>query len=411
MTRLLAVHQMRWVVCSAVLLWSGLAQCEETEWFGCCTLEGEGRIEYDYNRYYNDVADLGDGDDVLTDVRRAEIGLAGTINTDFDWAANKHLEWAAGYDFKARVTTDAYLKYSTGKAWHVRAGKFKQPLGLEELSSARTGDFISKAAVTNMLALARQIGFAYDHSFANAGITASVFGRTRFEEDRATDPDSGYVLRGYWTPLRKPGQVLHLGIAHAGFNTHEDEVRLRARPNADLTAVRLVDTGILDNASGQSSMGLELLWLSAGMKLEAEFMQTTVRRDAGQRDFTGRGAYVSGVWNLTGEAWTYRNGVPVTPKAKQPRRGLWQAGVRYDWIDLDDGQVLPPAAPGAGNTVDGTLGGSMDIWTAGVSVYWRSHIKLMLNYVSVSSDRYDPAQGIRVRDDPDILEGRVQVYW
>jgi phosphate-selective porin OprO and OprP len=35
----------------------------------------------------------------------------------------------------------------------------------------------------------------------------------------------------------------------------------------------------------------------------------------------------------------------------------------------------------------------------------------MLNYVSVRSDRYDPAAGSTVSDDPEILEARVQVYW
>ena len=387
----------------AALLWAGPARGEDAEAKGCCTLEAEARIEFDYNRYYDDVAELGGGDDTLTGVRRAELTLSGALGT--------HLDWAAGYDFKADAWTDGYLRYKSGGAWSARVGQFKQPLGMEELSSTRTGDFISKAAVTNMLALSRHIGAAYDYSTQTIGTTASVFGRTLTWEGSATDPDQGYGLRAYWTPQRSAGEVVHLGLSHVSFTTHGDAARLRARPNADLTAVRLVDTGILDEVDRQSTTGVELMWLSDGMKLEAEFMQTTVRRTAGQRDFTGQGAYASGVWNLTGETWAYRNGVPVTPKAKQPRRGLWQAGVRYDWIDLDDGNVLPAAIPGAPGTVDGVLGGTMHLWTAGVSVYWLSHLKLMLNYVSARSDRYDSVTGVRVSDDPEILEARVQVYW
>ena len=47
---------------------------------------------------------------------------------------------------------------------------------------------------------------------------------------------------------------------------------------------------------------------------------------------------------------------------------MWQLGLRYDTIDLDDGAVV---------------GGKMDIWTAGVNWYWRSNFKFMLNYVMV----------------------------
>ncbi len=391
------------LVLPLALLWSGLARGEEVAQAGCCTFAAEARIEYDFNRYYSDLADLGGGEDSLSDVRRAEVGISGGIG--------KRVKWSAGYDFKADAWTDAYLKYAVGNHGTLTAGQFKQPLGMEELSSTRTGDFISKAAVTNMLALARHIGVAYDFSTEHTGTTASVFGRTLTWEGNATAPDSGYALRGYWTPVRDTGQVVHLGVSHADFSTYGDQARLRARPNADLTAVRLVDTGTLHEVDRQSTTGTEFMWLSKGMKLEAEYMQSTVRRSGGQRDFTGQGAYVSGVWNLTGEAWAYRNGVPVTPKAKQPRRGLWQAGLRHDWIDLDDGNAVPSSVVGAPGTVDGVLGGTMHLWTAGVSVYWLSHVKLMLNYVSARSDRHDPVAGKQVSDDPQILEARVQLYW
>ena len=404
MTQRLVIVRMGYALTFLIVMpWSCVALCQESTGTSCCTFEAEGRIEYDYNRYRIDVADLGNGEDSLGDVRRVEIGLSGKFG--------KNLKWATSYDFKADNWMDAYLKYSSGGQWTITAGQFKQPQGMEELSSARTGDFISKSSITNMLGLSRRMGVAYELSTGHIGIATSVFGRSITWHGNPADPNRGYALRGYWTPVRSADQTVHLGFSYTDVTTHGNETRLRARPNADLTAVRLVDTGVIDRVDRQSTSGVELMWLSTGMKLEAQLARATVRRQDGLRDFNAHGAYVSGVWNLTGEAWAYRNGVPVTPKPAQPVRGLWQAGVRYDWVDLDDGYVLPPATPAAVHTVNGTLGGTMDIWTAGVSVYLRSHLKFMLNYVSVSSDRYDPDEGVSVSDNPAIVEARVQVYW
>ena len=105
---------------------------------------------------------------------------------------------------------------------------------------------------------------------------------------------------------------------------------------------------------------------------------------------------------------------------------MWQVGLRYDTIDLDDGTVIP-APPRPRFVVDGVLGGEMDTWTVGVNWYWRSNFKFMLNYVMVDSSRYfvrtpaapyadNPANNNvlvnrKVDDNPNILEARVQFYW
>src|SRR3546814_18690252 len=81
-----------------------------------------------------------------------------------------------------------------------------------------------------------------------------------------------------------------------------------------------------------------------------------------------RSGYIQGLWNLTGETWGYKGGVPTTPLPDQPGSGMWQLGLRYDTIDLNDGAVE---------------GGKMNTWTAGVNWYWRSNFKFALNYVKI----------------------------
>ena len=135
------------------------------------------------------------------------------------------------------------------------------------------------------------------------------------------------------------------------------------------------------------------------------------RYRATSRDFSGDGWYVSGVWNVTGETWGYKSGVPTTGLPNEPASGMWQLGLRYDVIDLNDGSLLGPTVPGGPPRVDGVLGGKQDIWTLGANWYWRSNFKFALNYVMVDSSRYSSAARAVVDDSPNILEARAHFYW
>ncbi len=55
--------------------------------------------------------------------------------------------------------------------------------------------------------------------------------------------------------------------------------------------------------------------------------------------------------------------------------------------------------------MDGILGGDMKTITAGVNWYWRSNFKFMLNYVAVKQEK-----GV-LKDDPNVVEARLQFYW
>src|SRR5690606_21193693 len=147
------------------------------------------------------------------------------------------------------------------------------------------------------------------------------------------------AVRGTWAPVDETGNVFNLGLSWVDHDTDGDTVRLRARPDADM-AQRLVDTGTMADTDRLSTRGLEAFWLRGPFKLQGEAMRSTVDRyGAGNDDCTGTGGYASAMWNLTGEAFSNKGGVPGTPGPAEPGRGLWQVGLRYDTLDLDDGAV------------------------------------------------------------------------
>ena len=372
----------------------------------------EGLVQADGNWFDNDVADLnagtatangGDGKDSEFDLRRAELVLKGK--------GPGNVEWVLGYDAKANkfLDTNARYKFGGNANTYVQLGQYKQPNSLEELSSTKNNDFISKAAVTNTYAVARRLGGAVGWGDANWSVTGSIFGR---ELTRNLAHGSGYGARGTWAPINEGGNILHLGLSYADYDTDADTLRLRARPNADLATVRLVDTGNMTDTDRVSTLGLESFWVTGPFKVQGEYYKTDVSRyRTGSQDFTGEGWYLSGVWNVTGESWGYKAGVPTTGLPDAPGTGMWQLAVRFDSIDLNDGNLLAPSAPGGAPRVDGVLGGKQDVWTLGANWYWRSNFKFALNYVMVDSSRYSSAARAVVNDDPNILEARAQFYW
>jgi phosphate-selective porin OprO and OprP len=345
----------------------------------------EGLFQVDGNWYDNDGADLDGRDDDrdrATGVRRAEFVLKGD--------GPGPLDWTVGYD----VESEKYLDVNIGLTFDrgdsgthaLRIGQFKHPNSLEELSSTKNNDFIAKAAATSTFAIARRLGVGYSWDAGDRGVSASWFGR---ELTSGEAEGAGFGARGYWAPVRDDGHVLHLGLAHVDRDTPDDTLRLRARPNADLASARLVDTGSFADADRVATTSLEAMWIRGPVKLQGEWYQARVDR-LSARDYDGGGGYASAMWNPGGATWGYRGGLPRTPSAGDGNGGLWQFGLRFDHLDLDDGSVR---------------GGRMDAWTLGANWYWREHAKLMLNYVRVDSERAG------IADDPGIVEARIQFHW
>jgi phosphate-selective porin OprO/OprP len=352
----------------------------------------EGLVQADGYWYDSDFinldADSADGSDADSAMRRAELVLKGK--------GPGNIEWVLGYDAKANKYLDANLKYKLGGNSNnfIQAGQYKQPNSLEELSSTKNNDFVSKAMITNTFAVARRLGVGAGYGDSNWGITGSVFGD---ELTRNLAQGSGYGARGYWAPINDKGSILHLGLSYVNYDAKisdgtaslEDTTRFRARPDADFSN-RLIDTGNLANTDKLSTLGAEAFWVTGPFKLQGEYMKTNASRTAGLDDFSSSGGYVSGVWNITGETWGYKGGTPTTALPDEPGRGMWQVGLRYDTLDLNDGLVQ---------------GGKLNTWTAGVNWYWRSNFKFMLDYVKADSTKAG------IDDNPNILEARVQFYF
>jgi phosphate-selective porin OprO and OprP len=339
----------------------------------------DGLFQADTNVFDSDVVQFKDD----SEMRRAEVIFRG-----------KHasgLELMLGYDPKADKWLDASVKGRLGAYTTWRVGQYKQPNSLEELGSTKNNDFIAKSMATNTFGIARRLGVELATEGRNWTATGSYFGR---ELTRNLARGNGYGGRFSWAPLLEQkadgnANFFHLGLSAVSHDTDIDALRLRARPGADLTPIRLVDTGVLNRSDRITSIGAEAAWVHGPFHLQGEYYQSKVDR-YDTADFDANAWYVYGTWNITGEGLGYKQGVVVTPFPNEPLRGMWQIGLRYEGIDLDDGSVL---------------GGEENNTTLGVNWYWRTNFKFMANYVQVDSER----RGIE--DNPNIVELRAQLMF
>lgn len=350
-------------------------------------LAATGNIAYDWNRFSD-----GSGIDDADAVRRKEFGA--TLKKKGVYDAMVY------YDFQSDTWLDVFVRFESKAFFGKDVGRFrfgymKTPVGLDANTSSRAGSFVETALPVQAFYEGRRTGAEWVLERPQYLLQVGAYGGKDLQGD---NPGTTQAVRAAWTPFKAPGDVLHLGVAYSEENPrgyrdgrdvhHEASARLRARPEAGLTDIRLVDSGALVTADKIKRTGLEGIWIKGPFSLQAEALQTTVTRD-GQPDYTGDGQYAAASWFLTGESRPYNAGAVANVKPAHAY-GAVELLARYSRIDLDDGSVL---------------GGRQHDLTIGANWYLTSHFKFQANYVKADASR----RGVHTT--PEIFEVRAQMHF
>lgn len=298
---------------------------------------------------------------------------------------------------------------------HIRAGHFKEPFSLEELTTNKHLTFMERSLPTLAFAPGRDIGLMCRNGLPDGRMTwaggafliVGSFGDVGELTDRLSDA-FGYSLAGRLTGLplyeREGRKLMHLGLSYShqfrNDNRSKSQLRLSALPETFLTDVRLVDTAPF-YTGGVDLINVEFAMVQDSLSLQGEYFH--VLADAsrvGNPDFWG--FYVAGSWFLTGEHRNYDTKRAVFSNVK-PRRnfkpfkdgggwGGWEIALRYSYMDLSD---------------KGIKGGKEQNITAGLNWYLCPFVRLMFNGILIRAwDRDTPP----VDDgNANILQARFQV--
>ncbi len=348
-------------------------------------LAATGNIAYDWNNFSGDIENADA-------VRRKEFGA--TLKKKGVYDAFVY------YDFQSDTWLDVFFRLESKAVFGQDIGKFrfgyvKTPVGLDANTSSRAGSFLEFAMPVQAFYPGRRTGVDWLMERPAYLLQAGVYGGKDLQGD---NPGTMQAVRAVWTPVKAEANVLHLGLALSQENPrgwrdgrdvhHEATARLRARPEAGLTDLRLVDSGALTTVDRINRAGLEGIWIRGPFSLQGEALQATISRE-GKPDYTGNGQYLAASWVLTGESRPYAAGAVANIKPAR-EYGAVELLARYSRLDLDDADVL---------------GGRQNDLTVGANWYLTTHFKFQANYVKVDASR----AGVRSR--PEIFEVRAQMQF
>jgi len=335
-----------------------------------------------FGRLEVDVVNYGSGilrDDSGVAIRRLRLGLAGYVKFWEGWNYKLEVDLTDGES----TLSDAYIAYRTQRWGTFRIGNQKVAQTLSGQTSSVSIPFMERPLPVLAFTLQRRLGIGWDTHLRKLGANITVF----YKDPNENIGSSGYAGRFYFNPVRFRGDVVHVGASFMNLKL-ENDGRFRARPESNLTNIRLVDTGVRPNVKKQDTFGLELAGALGPLTIRSEFYSAGWSREF-QEDARFDGWYVEGSWFLTGETANYRDGKFIRPVVKG-QRGAWEVAMRLSSLDLNDKDVR---------------GGTEDNFSLGINWYSRTHWRCMGNLIKVRSE------GPEGKQDPWIVQFRGQYFF
>ena len=352
------------------------------------TFEISGKMQVDASFFNDDKADHPDA----TNVRRARLGISGKLLDDWKYK----FEFDLAKDSTA--ITDIWMQYSGIDNLDLRAGQFREFLGMDVYTPNTYTLMTERAAPINAFAIPsyRKIGVAALSSGSNWSAQAGLFGE-RLNKVSTDDEGAGASARITYAPIVGDNNI-HLGIAgqYRKPDNATNSVRFKEKAGNAVQTTNSIDVTVA-NTDNYTVLGLEAAGNYGPLYVQAEYLDTNVNVSTGQ-DASFDGYYVQGSYMLTGEARSYsiKNGSYGHVKPAKPFKfgtdgiGAWEIGGHYSNTNLNDGAYT---------------GGEMDIIGGIINWYPNNNMRFSANYTSASTDN----NAVTPNDDPKVLTFRSQL--
>lgn len=375
-----------------------------------------GRVQGDYRLLEDGAKQFRNGSDLDTHfrIRRARLGLEGTLFKDYDFKVEMNT-------FDETELTDGFvdIKWFSPYA-QFRIGQFKEPFSYEELTSSRFIDFVERSMVTNAIAPSRDVGFMIHgkpfNKMAEYGL--GIFnGEGQGHINEGNNDDMEYAGRFVLYPFlqqRSPWlKNLSIGVngTFSGAQKRDFGFRQSTAEGFEFFPRLPVD-------GQRNRIGGEFAWLFGSFSLKAEYMRgEEERNNLGPRDIFGNatdlddvvtdGFYITGTWLLTGEE-----------KKSKMDHGV-ELALRYEQLKVDtDDRFNTGFKDRRGNSI---FAEDNDAWgiTAGLNWFVNYHVRLSANYIHYEFDKdffnldSFASKGLLRRgdDSSDMFFVRAQIFW
>ncbi len=319
-------------------------------------------------------------------IHRARIGIEGELFNRVQFAIERELTEREVENPNPDVREksawkDVYVDGNISDGLQIRAGKFKIPFGLEQLTGISNLDFVYRSLNASYLAPARDIGVALHGRFFDRGLNYWA-GWFRHDGDNARSSqidgaDGTFAARVTGTPFRSISALAKTEVSGA-FTVSALE-NLSTSPNGlrgrtVMSQFVFYEPVFVNGHRWRYEIDAD--WYAGPFGARAEYTHMLDSRegqglaDQDLSDARGRGWYVSGTWVMTGE----EKDRPVRPAR---RFGAVEAAARYErvWFDSAGGEGPPLRNPRA----DNMLPTGEHVLTLGLNWYITRWVKLQFD--------------------------------
>jgi phosphate-selective porin OprO/OprP len=318
------------------------------------------------------------------EIHRVRIGIEGELFNRVQFAVERELTEREVENPDTREKSawkDVYVDANISDAVQVRAGKFKIPFGLEQLTGISNLDFVYRSLSARYLALGRDIGVAVHGRLFDRGLNYWA-GWFRHDGDNARSSridgaDDTLAVRVTGTPFRSVASLAKTEISGAFTVSALDNVSVDPNGLRGRTVMsQFVFYEPVFVKGLRRRYEIDGDWSAGPVGARAEYTHVLDSRegqglaDQDLADARARSWYVSGTWVLTGE----EKERPVQPKR---RFGALEGAARYEriWFDSAGGEPPPLRNPRA----DDMLRTGEHVLSLGINWYITRWVKLLFH--------------------------------
>lgn len=302
------------VVCAGLaMLCPRLAAAQEVRFPPPSLRIGEFRADL-HVRIHLDMRALDSDPEVAPDefdFRRFRVSLEGRIYDDLEYEVD-----VSALD-NENPWRDVFLNYRRFRAAEVRAGKFKVPFGLDQLTSEFSHNFIERSLIGTQITPGRDQGVMvhgragdwlryqggwFLHDGDNMQFIEDLEQNEFLEESPVDNTIAGRVEVTPWERTRGLLRRLQFGGNFTTGNVADGLFGMRGRTVREFTFFEPM------YVSGERiRLGVDALWTPGPFSVSAEYNRLTDQRngqgvgDVDLPDVIAQGWYLAGTWALTGE--------------------------------------------------------------------------------------------------------------
>jgi phosphate-selective porin OprO/OprP len=350
-----------------------------------------GRVHMDYRSFTSD-ATGADGYQDLMQIRRARAGFEGIFLKDFDYKLFMDIGAATGTGMASTTTTmdEGYIGYAYSSSLKFRAGKFKMPFSLEQLTSSNNIDFLERSLggqIEGELIPAKEVGAMVFGAPINGVTYAAAFsqGPASLKTAAFSSPDFIGRLSANLSELAgRKDEVAHVGLAYStgeiGTAISAANVKSGRTEGREASEFFKSNSIGVDVGAKRTREGIELAYANGPFKVQGETMKVSYD-NVTSNDISYKANYIQAIYNITGESHNYSNSSgtfgwikPKSAFSNSGGTGALQAGIRYSKFDASDITASSAKTNGA------------DAMTYGLTWFMNDNTRLMLNYIVTNFD-------------------------